>query len=86
MVMLTLNLDTNTILYTITFFISRPARNTLDKVDTNKLKSISRNTTDVESISLGPKGGGFGGWGKGSAGAGSRGSSARQDEINTSNR
>lgn len=65
---------------------TRPARNTLDKVDTNKLKSISRNTTDVESISLGPKGGGFGGWGKGSAGAGSRGSSARQDEINTSNR
>ena len=60
-------------------------RNTLDKVDTNKIKNIGRNPTDVDTISLTPKSGGWGSWGKGASS--SRSSSTRQDpEINTGNR
>jgi len=65
---------------------TRAARNTLDKVDTNKIKNMqSRNLTDVDTISLAPKTGGWGQWGKGASS--SRNSSTRQEqEVNTGNR
>ena len=64
----------------------RAARNTLDKVDTNKIKNMqSRNPVDADTISLAPKTGGWGQWGKGASS--SRNSSTRQEpEIISGNR
>ena len=59
---------------------TRAARNTLDKVDTNKLRSMGRNMVDADNIQLGPRRGGFTPWGHGSAGAGAGSRTGRQDE------
>jgi len=45
---------------------------TLDKVDTNKLRSIGHNEVDADTIQLAPRRDGFSSWGHGSSGAGGR--------------
>jgi len=63
---------------------TRPAKNTLDKVDTSRIKNISSNKVDMENIQLGPPraGGAMGTWGKGSSGS----RSSRQEDTSTTNR
>ena len=60
---------------------TRAAKNTLDRIDTTKLRNIGSNKVDIDSLQLGPPGargpGGFGGWSKGSSGS----RSSRQEET-----
>jgi len=65
---------------------TRAARNTLDKVDTNKLRSMGRNAVDADTIQLGPRRGGFSSWGHGSSGAGGRSSRQEEPAMATGNR
>ena len=59
--------------------MQRAAKNTLERVDTSKIRNISSNKVDIETMQLGPARGG-GNWGKGSSGPRS---SSRQEQPDT---